>query len=58
MKPASFPPRIAYKVGKIYISEHDNCITDEYNDKNHLWQKGNNILIADYFKKIKGNKIF
>lgn len=39
-----------YRKGFIYISEKDNCITNESGDKNHHWNFKGNIK---YFVKIK-----
>jgi hypothetical protein len=39
-----------YKKGFIYISEKDDCITNESGDKNHQWDVKYNIR---YFVKIK-----
>ena len=38
---------IAYKAGYIYKSEKDRCITDEFGNKDHLWEKPN-----IYFRQI------
>lgn len=39
-----------YKKGFVYISELDDCITNESGDKNHNWNFKGNIK---YFVKIK-----
>jgi hypothetical protein len=39
-----------YRKGFIYISEKDNCITNESGDKNHHWNFKAN---SKYFVKIK-----
>ena len=39
---------IAYIKGNTYISEKDNCITDEQGDDFHAW----NTETSTYFKKI------
>ena len=41
---------IEYKKGFIYISELDNCITNESGSVNHYWNIESNIK---YFVKIK-----
>jgi hypothetical protein len=47
------PKDIAYTSGKIYISELDECITDDQNKVNHYWS---NEESEQYFIKLPKNK--
>ena len=47
------PKNIAYTSGKIYISELDECITDDQNKVNHYWS---NEESEQYFIKLPKNK--
>ena len=47
------PKDIAYTSGKIYISELDECITDDQNKVNHYWS---NEESEQYFIKLPKSK--
>lgn len=47
------PKDIAYTSGKIYISELDECITDDQNKVDHYWS---NEESEQYFIKLPKNK--
>lgn len=47
------PKDIAYTSGKIYISELNECITDDQNKVNHYWS---NEESEQYFIKLPKNK--
>ena len=47
------PKNIAYTSGKIYISELDECITDDQNKVNHYWS---NEESEQYFIKLPKSK--
>lgn len=47
----------AYKEGKIYISEYDECITDEFNDPNHSWlDSPDDDYYLEYFVEFDGTQ--
>ena len=43
-----FGDEVMYIKGKVYISEQDDCITDEQGEKNHFWLTEYNLF--EYFK--------
>lgn len=45
----SNPLDVAYTEGELYISECNNCITDNQNNKSHYWEDKE---VAIYFKKV------
>ena len=47
--------RIAYISGKIYRSEIDGCITDEFLDKHHFWITSKREILS-FFKRAHRNK--
>ena len=47
------PKSIAYTLGRIYISEEDNCITDNDGSPNHSW----NDCTDEYFIKLSGDMV-
>ena len=46
--------QIAYKQDNIYISEKNDCVTDEFGDIDHYWEEG--CEFEKYFIKINSKK--
>ena len=44
------PEDVAYTEGELYISDFDNCITDNQGNKNHYWSDKKELIT--YFKKV------
>ena len=40
---------IAYRQGKVYTSDRDNCITDDKGNENHHWSVGDDSNFNNYF---------